>query len=282
MSEAAEREQEPLFAIPSGTPVELGLAPRKASWDAVGASSQVALGAYLDHVEQLAAPQLAGLDGELALRLDVGLPADVDPLHEHDLDNFLHPVIHRLGGRRFVTAWATKAPGARSLLRIERAKPAVIGERWRRWAGRTTVSTARERDWKAQVKKSLAGAQQLPGGPVGVQISLIVDPSRSWPNLWKMAIDALDPILGRSFPDDEWDPKDGRVVRLGIHVREDRSVGWDVPFVIRARPAAVDWPEMTWFAAMSETERAEWLANHERRSGPHRRSRRGAGPQVGR
>ena len=115
-----------------------------------------------------------------------------------------------------------------------------------------------------------------------MQISLIVDPSRSWPNLWKMAIDALDPILGRSFPDDEWDPKDGRVVRLGIHVREDRSVGWDVPFVIRARPAALDWPEMTWFAAMGETERAEWLANHERRWGPHRRSRRGTTPQVGR
>ena len=42
---------------------------------AVGASSQVALGAYLDHIEQLAAPQLAGLDGELALRLDIGWPA---------------------------------------------------------------------------------------------------------------------------------------------------------------------------------------------------------------
>ena len=42
---------------------------------AVGASSQVALGAYLDHIEQLAAPQLAGLDGQLALRLDIGWPA---------------------------------------------------------------------------------------------------------------------------------------------------------------------------------------------------------------
>jgi hypothetical protein len=88
MSEAAKREQEPLFAISFGTPVELELAPRKTSWDAVGASSQVALGAYVGHIEQLAAPQLAGLDGELALRLDVGLAADVDPLHQHDLDNF--------------------------------------------------------------------------------------------------------------------------------------------------------------------------------------------------
>ena len=270
---------EPLYAIPSGEPVELELAPRKTSWDAGTASSQVALGAYLDHVQELAAPRLAGLTSHLALRLDVGVPANVDPLHEHDLDNFLHPVIGRLGGKRFVTAWATKAPGRHSLLRIESAEPALAEQGWQRWVGRTTVSTARERDWKGQVKKALVGAGELPPGPVAVQISLTVDPTRSWPNLWKMAIDALDPILGRSFPDDEWDPKDGRVVRLGIHVREDPTVGWDVPFVIRARPAALDGPEMAWFAAMSETERAGWLADHQRRCTPNRRSRRGAGPR---
>ena len=157
--------------------------------------------------------------------------------------------------------------------------PAGIGDNGG-GAGRTTVSTARERDWKARSRGACARAA-APGRsgrradlPHRRSVAVVA-------NLWKMAIDALDPILGRSFPDDEWDPKDGRVVRLGIHVREDRSVGWDVPFVIRARPAALDWPEMTWFAAMGETERAEWLANHERRWRPHRRSRRGTTPQVG-
>jgi hypothetical protein len=94
-----------------------------------------------------------------------------------------------------------------------------------------------------------------------------------------MVIDALDPVLGRSFPDDEYDPRDGRVVRLGIHVREDASVGWEVPFVIRARPADPTSPEMAWFAAMSTAKRAEWLAEHERRCAPNRRSRRGARPR---
>ena len=270
---------EPLYAIPSGAPTILDLAPRKTSWDAGTASSQTALAAYLDHVQELAASRLNTLTGDLVLRLDVGLPAGVDPLHEHDLDNFLHPVIDRLGGRRFVSAWATKAPGEHSSLRIEPARPALAEAGWQRFAGRTTVSSAREREWKAQVKQALADASELPG-PVGVQISLIIDPSRSWPNLWKMAIDALDPLLGRSFPDDEWDPNDGRVVRLGIHVREDTSVGWDVPFVIRARPASLDWPEMAWFAAMTECERAAWLAEHARRCAPNRRSRRGTRPRA--
>ena len=273
--------REPLFALPSGDSLVLELAPRKTSWDANSAGSKIALNEYLDYVTELAAPRLAELGGDLALRLDVGLAAGVDALHEHDLDNFLHPIIDRLGGRRFVSAWATKAPGAASLLRVERALPAGAEDGWQRWSGRTTVSTAKESEWKDEVKAALAGARELPGGPVGVQISLTVHPDRSWPNLWKMAIDGLDPLLGRSFPDDEYDPKDGRVVRLGIHVREDPAAGWDVPFVIRARPASLDWPEMAWLAAMSANERGAWLVEHERRWAPNRPSRRGSRPGTG-
>jgi hypothetical protein len=273
MSDRAHDHDEPLYAIPSGQPLDLALTPRKTSWDAGTSTSQIELGRYLDHVAAVAAPRLHELTGALALRIDVGLPAGIDPLFEHDLDNFLHPIVKQLGGRRFVSAWATKGPGDRSYLRIEPADPTPPEAGWQRWPGR------REREWKDQVKAALAGTTELPAGPVGVQISLTVGPERSWPNLWKMVIDALDPVLGRSFPDDEYDPRDGRVVRLGIHVWEDASVGWEVPFVIRARPADLTWPEMAWFAAMSTAERAEWLAEHERRCAPNRRSRRGARPR---
>jgi hypothetical protein len=268
-------ERTPLYELPAGDPIELRVAPLKTSWDRKDAPSQVALRAYLDDVERLAAARLAETPGPLALRLDVGLPQDVDPLFEHDLDNFLHPVITRLGGRRFVSAWATKAPGERSLLRIEPAVAASPERGWQCWAGRTTVSTARERDWKAQIKVAVAGASELPPGPVGLQVSLTVGRQRTWPNLWKGVIDALDPILGRAFDDDEYDPRDGRIVRLGLHVRVHDAVGWDVPFLIHARPADLSWPEMGWLAAMSGAERAAWLAEHERRCTPTRRSRRG-------
>jgi hypothetical protein len=267
---------DPLFAIPDGEAVALKLAPRKTSWDRSQATSQKELARYLDHAQRLAAPALAALSGALALRLDVGLADGIDPLFEHDLDNFLHPLIKRLGGERFACAWATKAPGARSYLRVEPARAAAWEDDWQRWLARTTVSSANENAWKDVVKAALEGARELAPGPVGLQVSFTVGPGRSWLNLWKLAIDGLDPLLGRSFPDDEYDPKDGRVVRLGMHVRVDPAVGWNTVLAIRARPAPLDWPELAWLAAMTETERDAWLAEHERRCTPTRRSRRRA------
>jgi len=265
---------DPLFAMPEGERIDLELAPRKTSWDRAEATSQRELTRYLDHASQLAVQPLAALRGPLALRLDVGLPIGVDPLFEHDLDNFLHPLIKRLGGKRFASAWATKAPGERSYVRIEPARPAAPEDGWQRWSARTTVSTAHEKAWKDQVKSALTGAEELTPGPVGLQVSFTVAPGRSWLNLWKLAIDALDPLLGRSFPDDEYDPRDGRVVRLGLHVRVDPAVGWDTVLAIRARPASLEWPEVAWLAAMDKSGQAAWLAEHKRRSIPTRPSRR--------
>src|SRR4051794_28011791 len=113
----------PLYEIPQGAAVELGIAPRKTSWDAGTSTAQVELGRYLDHIQEHAALLLTGLTGPVAIRLDVGLADGVDPLHEHDLDNFLHPVVSRLGGRKFVSAWATKRPGQTSRLCIVPAIP---------------------------------------------------------------------------------------------------------------------------------------------------------------
>src|SRR5204863_8126695 len=119
-----------------------------------------------------------------------------------------------------------------------------------------------------------ASASELPPGPVGIQLVFTVGPARSWLNLWKMAIDTLDPLLGRSFPDDEFDPKDGRIVRLGLHVRVDSTLAHETDIAIWARPASPEWPEIAWFSALSEPERASWLASHAQRSAAHRRSRR--------
>lgn len=262
----------PHYELPSSEALPIGLPPRKASWDAASARSQIELGRYLDHVESIASGRLAELEGPLALRLDVGLAAGVDPLHENDLDSFLEPVVRRLGPHRFVSVWATKRPGGASYLRIEPAEATSPEHGWQEWTGRTTGSTV-SRAWKEQVKAAVIDAKPLPPGPVALQISFRVDPRRAWVNLWKPAIDALDPILGRTFPDRPYHPRDGRVVRLGLHVAIDHTVGWDVPFCIRARPASLSWPEMSWFAAMSSDRRAEWLKDHESRLARYVRGR---------
>lgn len=47
-------------------------------------------------------------------------------------------------------------------------------------------------------------------------------------------INALDPLLGRTQPDREWHPRDGRIVDLGLHVAVDPSLGYDVVVTIAA------------------------------------------------
>ena len=77
-----------------------------------------------------------------------------------------------------------------------------------------------------------------------MQVSLTVGAQRNWTALWKRTIDGLDALLGRTYPDRDWNPQDGRIVRLGLHVRRDQTFGHDVEATIWARPADLDWPEL--------------------------------------
>lgn len=138
-----------------------------------------------------------------------------------------------------------------------------------------TTASAGSRRWQEQVKAALQGAELLPPGPVGLQLSFRVHPRRGWVNLWKerttRSIRSWD---GRS-PTYPYHPRDGRVVRLRPHVAVNPHVGWDVPFVIRARQASLDWPEVGWFASMSPESRVEWLRSHELRFSRPAKARHG-------
>jgi hypothetical protein len=81
--------------------------------------------------------------------------------------------------------------------------------------------------------------------------------------MWKRTIDGLDALLGRTYPDREWNPQDGRIVRLGLHARTDQSLGHDVEATIWAQRADIDSPELRWFALMDEVERAAYAVAHQ-------------------
>jgi hypothetical protein len=66
-----------------------------------------------------------------------------------------------------------------------------------------------------------------------MQLSFTVGSSRNWLNLWKPAIDALDPILG-STPSRSWHPRDGRIIELGLHCRVDHAFSNEVLITIQA------------------------------------------------
>ncbi|MBA2239984.1 MAG: hypothetical protein H0W09_01870 [Solirubrobacterales bacterium] len=182
----------------------------------------------------MADPPLRALNLPAALRLDIGLPSSVDLLHQHDLDNYLFPLVSHLGSNRFASAWATKATGPTSSIPIEAAKgvrPDGMGLMYRV----VTHGSAEKAAWKREIRDQIAAAEPLRDGAVERQLAFAVGASRNWANLWKAAIDSLDPILGRERPDREWNPRDGRVTRLGLHREVKPALGYDVEIAIAAR-----------------------------------------------
>lgn len=90
-----------------------------------------------------------------------------------------------------------------------------------------TTASAEGVAYKEQIRSAVAGAPELPPGPVRLELAFIVGPARNRLNLWP-TIDALDPILGRTHPVRDWHPRDVRITELGMHVSIDPSAGCEV------------------------------------------------------
>lgn len=107
----------------------------------------------------------------------------------------------------------------------------------------TTTASASTSAYKEQICDQVASASQLPDGGVALQLAFVVGPHRAWPNLWKPTIDALGPILGRDTRAGEWDPRDCRIIDLGLHRVIDPTAGNEIRIAIRAAPARTE-PEL--------------------------------------
>lgn len=226
------------YQRPAGEGLELRRVPRLASWDRADHPDQVRLRDYLEDTAELLAPTLVS-GGPWALALDVGLRRDRALLDMADLDNYAFPLACRLRNDRLVSVWCTKqyADVSRVLVAPARAATAPDGV----VRVRTTAST-QTRAFKEQIRSAVAGTPEIVSGPVHLQLSFVVGPSRNWINLWKPTIDALDPLLGRTHADRDWHPQDGRITELALHVAVDPSLGYDVVVNIAAAAAATPAP----------------------------------------
>jgi hypothetical protein len=224
------------YARPDITAQQLGLAPRLASWNKADDPDQVRLRAYLDDTEAL----LAGsrVDGPWALRLDVGLPTARDLLDGADLDNYAYPLAYQIQDSDLVSVWCTKQHNEQSFVQIEAARE-VPPPSTDVLVAKTTASASTVA-YKEQIYAAVAGAAELPAGPVRLELSFVVGPGRNWLNLWKQTIDSLDPILGRTYPDRPWHPRDGRITELGMHVTVDRVARNEVVVGIAAAQAPLE------------------------------------------
>lgn len=220
------------FARPDTDPLQLRVAPRLASWNKADHPDQIRLRAYLDDTEKLVTD--SQVDGPCALRLDVGLPEERSLLDAGDLDNYAYPLASRLQDPNLVSVWCTKQHHDHSTVRIAAARE-VPGPSSGVLLARTAAS-ASSVAYKEQIHAAVSDAAELPPGPVRLELSFVLGPSRNWLNLWKQTIDALDPLLGRTRPDRAWHPRDGRITELGMHCTVDPAAGNQVLVAVHASP----------------------------------------------
>jgi hypothetical protein len=207
--------------------VRLSVEPRLASWDRTGHPSQVRLTDFLTHVNAVARPVMAVLDGRVAAELTVGLP-DAVPLINggRDLDNYLFPVAQRLGPQRIAAIFGRKIRGPSSLaIGPAQPDPAATAPLF---STRMTGPYERK-EWKQDLRSRLLQAQAVTvqPGPVAMDIAVTTGPGRNWANLWKPLIDAFGPVLGED-PARPFHPRDDRIVSLGLHHNVNTAIAYDV------------------------------------------------------
>jgi hypothetical protein len=215
-----------LFDRPGGRPVRLRRRPVLESWDAADHPHRLALTAFLDELEHdLGWGPRAGQ--HLALELTVGLPDSVGLDHRgHDLDNYLFPIVDRLGPVRFDAVFARKQHGEHSFLRIAPATAAGAPPGPAQVQARLTPS-ATSIAWKEDLHAACVEATPEPAapGPLAVEIRLSVSRRRNWSALWKPAIDSLGPILGLADPHTPYRAYDDRITTLALHRHFDDTLG---------------------------------------------------------
>jgi hypothetical protein len=215
-----------LFNRPQGRPVVLRRQPVLARLDAAGPPPQPEVGAYLDGL--VADLEWTPRSGDhLALELDVGLPSFVPLLARgDDLDDYLFPIVSRLGTIRFDAVFAVKRRGIRSTIRVA---PAVAADRPppEPTVSVRTTADATSIDWKEQVHEACRAVTPDPAPPGGVAVELrfTLSRRRNWAALWQPALDSLGPILGVPDPTRPYRADDARVTTLGLHRRLDDTLG---------------------------------------------------------
>jgi hypothetical protein len=235
-----ERTEMPFvrYHVPTSLPRSLDMTPRLESWDKSGSPSQIALSSYLDHVVVVLGDEPR--EEPLSLHLNVGFDEGVSLTSGgRDLDNFLFPVVRRLGWQRFFAASASKVYG-RSSICIDRCISDETNEAtgWS-FASIHTATSAAYVAWKHAIAAQLSKQVSEPArsGPVDVQLCFVVSATRNWTNLWKPAIDSLGAILGEDPHGRPFHPNDDRIVNLRLHRVIDGTIGNDVRIGIWWRPS---------------------------------------------
>ena len=215
-----------LYRRPAGV-MRQSVKPQLASRDRAGHPSQVKLARFLAHVDAIAGPVLATASGRIVAELIVGFSDGVSLTDgRHDLDNYLFPVVQRLGPQRVAAVFGRKIHGPSSLA-VGPAQPDTAGATPRLSA--RMAGSYQRKEWKQQLHDRLAvQAAAIDQGPAALKIALTTGPGRNWASLWKPLIDAFGPVLGGANPTRPSHPHDDRIVSLSLHHTIDTGIAHDV------------------------------------------------------
>jgi hypothetical protein len=216
-----------------------GLEPRLASWNANSDLAQIRLREYLDRLAE-AIGSLPSTRGDLFLHMDIDVRDPACVLRHHDLENYLTPVVCKLGPRHFSFVSARKQIGGGSRLVIGMAEAmGPVGDiaGWGCFshsAGSGPTLPA----WKSHLRTALAEQvpRPLPPGPVEVHVAWRCSSRRNWVWLWKPTGDAMGPLLGEPNPQRPFNPSDDRITVLGLHLNLDDGLRDDVDVGIWWKP----------------------------------------------
>ena len=194
--------------------------PRLASWNKKSHPDQIRLAAYLDEVT-------AGLgrlpDALLYLEVIVRVRKAEHLLRHHDLENYLQPLIDRLGQQRFCYATARKQLNQPSEVRIGHAELLAdpLPATWEHFECRTPSGV----QYKETLRNRLAAcASLMPEGPLSVHLAWRCSETRNWSWLWKPTADSMGPVLGEPNPN-PFHPSDDRITELHLHLTRDANIG---------------------------------------------------------
>jgi hypothetical protein len=220
--------------VPWEQAIPLRMQPRLASWNRRDDPDQLRLTGYLDHVEALLRPFMSGLapadldNPGLGFGLTVGLPPEMSLTEQgrRDLDNYLHPVVQRLGHARFSNVCGRKIHGSSSVVVFP--SRALVSPAGHHVQVRPRGSYEKP-SWKTGIHSALVAAdvRPVPAGGVHLDVRFTVGRGRNWTALWKPTIDALTPILGTSHPG-SFNLNDERITEIGLHQHVEPSLGHDV------------------------------------------------------
>lgn len=239
------------YRPPNGERVLLAVKPRLASWMAKGHHDQVLLETYLEAFTAVLDPHLEGLPESLVLELAVDVRS-APTQRGGDLDNYLYPVVEKLGPKRFASVWGIKHSAA-STVRVGAASPTPLPEGDWHKAVANTAQAAGTAAWKHLVAAQIQEHVATPVlGALELHVALTVHPQRNWASLWKPTIDALGAVLGLDDVGKPFHPNDDRILVLGLHRTINDAVGDAIRIDVAWRPTPQPHPSMS-----PETENAE-------------------------